>query len=98
MSGSGDRSQDRSSEDITLTATGITLLGVLLSVGATVGFGIEAVWWVRLLSGVGTSAVLVLLAAWSTSSGRGVVARLANWVIGARSSSHWADEGRGGLG
>jgi hypothetical protein len=80
----GGGSSGRSSEDITLTATGITLLGVLLSVGATVAFGIEGEWWVRLIAGAATSVLLVLLAAWSTSTGRGVVARLANWIIGAR--------------
>ncbi|HEX5983946.1 MAG TPA: hypothetical protein VFY69_07050 [Solirubrobacterales bacterium] len=74
----------RSPEDITLTATGITLLGVLLSVGVTVGFGVGGEWWVRLVAGVATSLLLVLVAAWSTSTGRGAVARLANWVIGAR--------------
>ncbi len=81
--GSGN-SSPRSSEDITLTATGITLLGVLLSVGVTVGFGVGGEWWVRILAGVATSLLLVLVAAWSTSTGRGVVARLANWIIGAR--------------
>lgn len=74
----------RSSRDLTLTATGITLLGVLLSVGVTVGFGLEAEWWIRLLAGAGTSILLALVAAWSTSTGRGVVARLATWVIGER--------------
>jgi hypothetical protein len=81
----GEGSGGRSPEDITLTATGITLLGVLLSVGATVGFGIGGEWWIRLLAGIATSSLLVLVAAWSTSTGRGVVARLANWIIGARS-------------
>jgi hypothetical protein len=79
----GEGNGGRSSEDITLTATGITLLGVLLSVGVTVGFGVGGEWWVRLLAGLATSLLLVLVAAWSTSSGRGVVARLANWIIGA---------------
>ena len=80
----GEGKGGRSSEDITLTATGITLLGVLLSVGVTVGFGVGGEWWVRLLAGLATSLLLVLVAAWSTSAGRGVVARLANWIIGAR--------------
>lgn len=75
---------DRSASDISLTSTGVTLLGVLLSVGATVGFGLSGPWWLRLLAGAGTSTALILFAAWTTSSGRGMVARLANWVIGAR--------------
>ena len=37
----------------------------------------------RLAAGLATSTALVLVAAWATSSGRGGVARLANWVIGS---------------
>jgi len=73
----------RSSKDITLTAAGLTLLGVLLSVGLTVSLGIGGAWWLRIGVGAATSVGLALVAAWSTSSGRGVVARVANWVIGA---------------
>jgi hypothetical protein len=73
-----------SSEDLSLTSTGVTLLGVLLSVGVTVGFGIDGPWWFRVLAGAGTSVGLMVLAARTTSSGRGRVAKLANWVIGAR--------------
>lgn len=75
--------QQRSSKDMTLTAMGLTLLGVIISVGATVGFGISGAWWLRVAAGLGTSTTLVLVAAWATSSGRGGVARLANWVIGS---------------
>ena len=90
----GGGSSERSPEDITLTATGITLLGVLLSVGVTVAFGISGQWWVRLPAGIATSFLLVLVAAWSTSTGRGVVARLANWIIGARDDRQSRREGR----
>jgi hypothetical protein len=55
-----------------------------VSGGVTVGFGVGGEWWVRLLAGIATSFPLALVAAWSTSTGRGVVARLANWIIGAR--------------
>jgi hypothetical protein len=72
----------RSPEDVTLTAAGLTLLGVLLSVGLTVAFGIGGAWWVKVCGGAATSTGLALLAAWTTSTGRGFVARLANWVIG----------------
>ena len=37
--------------NLTLQATGITLLGVLLSIGVTVAFGLKAAWWVRSLPG-----------------------------------------------
>lgn len=73
----------RTSEDITLTATGLTLLGVLLSVGLTVAFGVGGPWWVKTAAGVATSIGLAVVAAWTTSHGRGIVAKAANWVIGA---------------
>lgn len=74
---------DRSSQDVTLTAAGLTLLGVIVSIGVTVGLGIDGAWWLRLGVGVASSAALVALAAWATSTGRGALARFANWVIGA---------------
>lgn len=82
VEGGGDGERKRSSKDVTLTAAGLTLLGVLLSVGLTVAFGIGGAWWVKVCVGAATSVGLALLAAWSTSTGRGVVAKVANWVIG----------------
>lgn len=76
-------SQRRSSTDVALTTGGITLLGVLLSVGTTVGFGISGPWWLRLLAGVVTTATLAALVRLGTRGGRGPMARLANWVIRA---------------
>lgn len=70
------------SRTITLTASGITLLGVLLSVGVTVAFGISGVWWVRVAAGVGTTVVLIVVVKLGTSSGRGPLARLAGWIVG----------------
>lgn len=83
MQAEGGGEGKRSSTDVTLTAAGLTLLGVLLSVGLTVAFGIGGAWWVKVCVGAATSVGLALLAAWSTSTGRGVVAKVANWVIGA---------------
>lgn len=80
----GDGSGRRSSRDVTLTAAGLTLLGVLLSVGVTVGMGLEGEWWVRVLAGAASTAGLILVVAWTTSRGRGPVAKLANWLIGVR--------------
>jgi hypothetical protein len=71
------------SKSLTLTAGGITLLGVLLSVGVTVGFGIEAEWWIRVLAGLATTMVLVVGVKLGTSAGRGPIARLARWTIGS---------------
>jgi len=74
---------DRTSRSLSLTTGGLTLLGVLLSIGVTTAFGISGAWWVRILGGLATTIVLVVAVKAGTSSGRGPIARLANWVIGA---------------
>ncbi len=76
-------SDDRTSRTLSLTTGGITLLGVLLSVGVSVGFGVTGAWWIRFLAGVTTTVVLVLVVKFGTSAGRGPVARLARWTIGS---------------
>lgn len=76
-------SDDRTSRSLSLTTGGITLLGVLLSIGATVGFGVSGAWWVRVLAGAGTTVALTIVVKLGTSSGRGPIARLATWTIGA---------------
>ena len=73
---------ERTDRSISLTTGGITLLGVLLSIGLTVGFGITAVWYVRVAAGVATTVLLVVIVKLGTSSGRGPIARLAHWTIG----------------
>ena len=82
--------REQTSTSLTLTTGGITLLGVLLSVGVSVGFGIKGEWWVRLLAGLATTLVLVAVVRLGTRQGRGPIARMANWVIGG--------SGRGGGG
>ena len=67
---------------MSLTTGGITLLGVLLSVGVSVGFGVQGAWWLRVLAGLGTTVVLVLVVKLGTKSGRGPLARMARWIIG----------------
>ena len=79
--GSGDG--ERTSRSLNLTTGGLTLLGVLLSIGVTVGLGISGAWWLRVLVGMATTLVLVVLVKFATASGRGPIARIANWVIGA---------------
>jgi hypothetical protein len=76
-------SDERSSTSLNLTTGGITLLGVLLSVGVSVAFGVKGPWWIRVLAGVGTTAALVVLVKLGTASGRGPLARVANWIIGS---------------
>lgn len=73
---------DRSSRSLSLTTGGLTLLGVLLSIGVTVAFGVKGPWWMRTLAGVAVTALLVIGVKLGTASGRGPVAQLANWVIG----------------
>ncbi len=77
------RSGERSSTAVTLTAAGVTLLGVLLSIGVTVGLGISGPWWLRAGVGVMSTVALVALVKLTTRKGRGPLARLANWTIGA---------------
>ena len=74
---------ERTSRSLNLTTGGLTLLGVLLSIGVTAGFGITGAWWLRVLGGLLTTIVLVGLVKLGTASGRGPIARMANWVIGA---------------
>lgn len=77
--------QDRSSRSLSLTTGGLTLLSVLLSIGVTVGFSVSGAWWERSLAGVATTVGLTLAVKAFTTSGRGPLAKLANWVIGAPS-------------
>lgn len=80
--GNRDQGSDRSSRSLNLTTGGLTLLGVLLSIGVTVGFGVKGELWIRVLAGVATTVALVLVVKLGTAAGRGPIARLANWVIG----------------
>lgn len=75
-------SNERTSRTLSLTTGGITLLGVLLSIGVTVGMGLDAAWWVRLLVGLATTLVLSVIVKVGSSAGRGPLARMANWMIG----------------
>ena len=78
-------SGDRTSRSLSLTTGGITLLGVLLSLSVSVGFGISAAWWVRVLAGIGTITVLIVAVKLGTAAGRGPLAKLARWMIGGGS-------------
>lgn len=76
-------SGDRTSMSVTLTAMGVTLLGVILSIGVTVGVGISGPLWLRLATGGASTVVLVAVVKLSTRAGRGPLARMAKWTIGA---------------
>jgi hypothetical protein len=75
------KSGERTSRSLSLTTGGITLLGVLVSVGTTVGVGLSAPWWVRVLAGVGTTVLLAAIVKFGARTGRGPLARLANWML-----------------
>jgi len=72
---------DRTSRSLSLTTGGITLLGVLLSIGTTVGVGISGAWWLRVLVGLGVTFLLAGVVKLGSRSGRGPLAALANWMI-----------------
>lgn len=76
----GQRERERRA----LRAMGITILGVLFSIGATVGMGLSAhPWWVRLASGVVVAVALGITFKLATRAGsRGPVARAADWITG----------------
>ena len=74
---------ERTTRSLSLTTGGITLLGVLLSIGVTVGMGLDGAWWVRVLAGLGTTLALGVVVKLGSSAGRGPLARMANWMIGS---------------
>ncbi len=51
--------------------------------GVTVGVGVSGPWWVRLLAGLATTLALGVVVKLGSSTGRGPLARLATWIIGA---------------
>jgi hypothetical protein len=68
---------------LTLKATGLTLLGVIVSIGVTVGFSLGGAWWARVLAGAGVTVALAVVVKLASGSRRGPLARLANWMVGA---------------
>lgn len=45
----------------------LAVLGILVTIGLTVGFGIQSAWWVRALAGLGAFAASSALIAWRRS-------------------------------
>lgn len=81
MEGGRDRAGETSGT--TLTSLGIMLLGVLVSIGLTVGFGVTAAWWVRVVAGVAAVTVLAVSIELGTASQSGLLARLSAWIQNA---------------
>ena len=72
---------ERTGRTLSLTTAGLTLFGVLLGIGTTVGFGVSGAWWLRLLCGLGTTTLLIAAVKLGTARGRGPLVRLANWIL-----------------
>ena len=72
---------DRDEKELTLQSVGLTLVGVIVSIGLTVGFGIAGPWWLRLLVGTGTAVGLIAVVGYA---GRrtSLLARLADFITG----------------
>ncbi len=83
MGDGGQRDADSRHHALQLQSAGLTLLGVLLSIGLTVGLGIHGTWWVRATAGIGTVLVLMLVVGIGARPGRGPLARLASWMTHA---------------
>lgn len=67
----------------TLRSIGITMIGIVASIGATVGFGIPGPWWVRVGAGLLTAVALSFAIKVSTAeSSRGPLTKFANWITG----------------
>lgn len=75
--------RERSSRSLNLTSTGVTLLGVVVGIGVTVAFGVSGPWWVGIGAGLLTVMLLIAVVKLGTATGRGPVARAADWVISA---------------
>ena len=82
VGGSDDSSPVETSTRLTLEATGITLMGVILSIGLTVALGLRSDLWVTLLAGAGSAGGLLVLVKLSSSEGA-ALRRAANWITRA---------------
>lgn len=78
--GEPDAEPDALSRQRTLQATGLTLIGVLVSIGVTVAFGIDGAWWLRLAVGAGTAAGLIALVG-LVGRRTPILTRLADWLM-----------------
>lgn len=72
---------------LTLEAAAIALIGVIVTIGLTVGFGLRTDSWIGVIAGAGAS-VLVVVVELSSSEGA-ALRRAANWItrVGPRALS-----------
>ena len=66
---------------LTLQAAGVTLLGVLLSIGTTVAFGMSGPWWIRTAAGAATTVALAV-AVWLLGTRTSILVRVTDWITG----------------
>jgi uncharacterized membrane protein YccC len=64
--------------DPALVETGLTLLGIGVSIGLTVGFGLNQVWWLDVV--VGSVSALAFYALIWFLTRRSLIRRLALWL------------------
>jgi hypothetical protein len=64
---------------VTREAIGLTLIGVLVNIGVTVGLAVNAVWYVSLSAGIAAPVVLVV-ALKLAHHHIGAMKRLADWL------------------
>jgi hypothetical protein len=67
--------------ELQLQAAGLTLLGVILSIGVTVGMGLSGAWWLRVGLGAAVCVVLAVVVAFGARH-TPVLSRLARWITG----------------
>jgi len=64
---------------VTREAIGLTLIGVLVNIGVTVGLAVNAAWYVSVGAGLAAPIVLVVLLK-ATHHHVGAMKRLADWL------------------
>lgn len=68
----------------TLRAMGVTMVGVVISVATTVGFGMTGPAWLRFGAGGAVAVLLVVAIKLGTAQGsQGRIARAADWMTGS---------------
>jgi hypothetical protein len=50
-----------------LNDTRLAVLGIIVAIGLTVGFGVQGAWWVRILAGLGAFVLTCVLVRWTRS-------------------------------
>jgi hypothetical protein len=63
-----------------LESAGLTLIGIMLSIAVTVALGVHGRWWTRVVSGLGTIALLLVFFGYVARPGKGPLTRLARWL------------------